>query len=107
MWWRLDVRSGCWRANIRSPSPGRSLAREVDTGFVSRWVTRVLDKVIGQRGLPQVIRCDNGPELTSRHFLAWGLEWKIELRHIQPYARCGAQKRGPQRAAWARLQWLE
>ena len=25
-----------------------------------------------------------GPELTSRHFLAWGLEWKIELRHIQP-----------------------
>jgi putative transposase len=34
--------------------------------------------------LPQAIRCDNGPELTSRHFLAWALEWKIELRHIQP-----------------------
>ena len=24
------------------------------------------------------------PELTSRHFLAWALEWKIQLRHIQP-----------------------
>jgi putative transposase len=60
------------------------LALEVDTGFASRRVTRVLDDVIGQRGLPQAIRCDNGPELTSRHFLAWGLEWKIELRHIQP-----------------------
>jgi putative transposase len=60
------------------------LALEVDTGFASRRVTRVLDEVIGQRGLPQAIRCDNGPELTSRHFLAWGLEWKIELRHIQP-----------------------
>ena len=60
------------------------LALEVDTGFASRRVTRVLDEVIAQRGIPQAIRCDNGPELTSRHFLAWGLEWKIELRHIQP-----------------------
>ena len=60
------------------------LALEVDTGFASRRVTRVLDEIIAQRGRPQAIRCDNGPELTSRHFLAWGLEWKIELRHIQP-----------------------
>ena len=36
------------------------------------------------RSRPQAIRCDNGPEFTSRHFLAWALEWKIELRHIQP-----------------------
>jgi putative transposase len=60
------------------------LALEVDTGFASRRVTRVLDEIIAMRGLPQAIRCDNGPELTSRHFLAWALEWKIELRHIQP-----------------------
>jgi len=60
------------------------LALEVDTGFASRRVTRVLDEIVGRRGRPQAIRCDNGPELTSRHFLAWALEWKIELRHIQP-----------------------
>ena len=30
------------------------------------------------------IRWDNGPELTSRHFLAWCIEQKIELVHIQP-----------------------
>ena len=60
------------------------LALEVDTGFASRRVTRVLDEIITRRGRPQAIRCDNGPELTSRHFLAWALEWKIELRHIQP-----------------------
>jgi putative transposase len=59
-------------------------ALEVDTGFASGRVTRVLDEVIAQRGRPQAIRCDNGPELTSRHFLAWTVEWKIELRHIQP-----------------------
>ncbi len=34
--------------------------------------------------MPLAIRCDNGPELTSRHFLAWCVERKIELMHIQP-----------------------
>jgi putative transposase len=60
------------------------LALEVDTSFASRRVTRVLDEIITRRGLPQSIRCDNGPELTSRHFLAWSIEQKIELVHIQP-----------------------
>ena len=46
------------------------LALEVDTSFASRRVTRVLDTIVSERGLPQAIRCDNGPELTSRHFLA-------------------------------------
>jgi putative transposase len=60
------------------------LALEVDTSFASRRVTRVLDQIIEQRGQPGSIRCDNGPELTSRHFLAWAIERKIELVHIQP-----------------------
>jgi hypothetical protein len=29
-------------------------------------------------------RSSNGPELTSRHFLAWCVELQIELVHIQP-----------------------
>jgi putative transposase len=61
-----------------------SLAMEVDTSFAGLRVTRVLDKIIEERGLPLAIRCDNGPELTSRHFLAWALEKKIDLIHIQP-----------------------
>ena len=60
------------------------LALEVDTSFASRRVTRVLEGIIGERGMPASIRCDNGPELTSRHFLAWCLERQIELVHIQP-----------------------
>ena len=60
------------------------LALEVDTSFASRRVTRVLEGIVAERGLPQSIRCDNGPELTSRHFLAWCIERKIELIHIQP-----------------------
>jgi putative transposase len=60
------------------------LALEVDTSFASRRVTRVLEQIAAQRGQPQAIRCDNGPELTSRHFLAWCVERQIELVHIQP-----------------------
>jgi putative transposase len=60
------------------------LGLEVDTSFASRRVTRVLEAIIAERGQPQAIRCDNGPELTSRHFLAWCVERGIELIHIQP-----------------------
>ena len=60
------------------------LALEVDTSFASRRVTRVLEAIIADRGQPEAIRCDNGPELTSRHFLAWCVERRIELVHIQP-----------------------
>jgi len=60
------------------------LALEVDTSFASRRVTRVLEQIVAERGQPQAIRCDNGPELTSRHFLAWCIERQIELVHIQP-----------------------
>lgn len=60
------------------------LALEVDTSFASRRVTRVLEAIVAERGQPSEIRCDNGPELTSRHFLAWCIERQIELVHIQP-----------------------
>jgi putative transposase len=59
-------------------------ALEVDTSFASRRVTRVLDAIIAERGIPGALRCDNGPEFSSRHFLAWCIERGIELIHIQP-----------------------
>jgi putative transposase len=57
---------------------------EVDTGLSSRRVTRALEWSISQRGKPEVLRCDNGPEFTSRHFLAWCEPHSIRLLHIQP-----------------------
>jgi putative transposase len=59
-------------------------ALEVDTSFASRRVTRVLDGIIVERGVPGAIRVDNGPEFSSRHFLAWCIERGIELIQIQP-----------------------
>jgi len=64
------------------------LAIEVDSCLSSRRVTRVLEWAIGQRGKPEALRCDNGPEFSSRHFLAWCEEQQIRLVHIQPGRRC-------------------
>ena len=61
-----------------------NLSLETDTSLSSRRVTRALEAVIERRGIPESIRCDNGPELTSRHFLSWCEERKIQLIHIQP-----------------------
>jgi putative transposase len=64
------------------------LALEVDTGLSSQRVTRSLKQVVERRGVPQSIRCDNGPELTSRHFEGWCEDHKIQLIHIQPGKPC-------------------
>lgn len=60
------------------------LALEADTSFASIRVTRVLDDFIAQLGVLKALRMGNGPELTSRHFLAWCMERKIAMHHIQP-----------------------
>src|SRR5262249_9219444 len=56
-----------------------NLSLEVDTSLSSRRVTRSLESAVERRGAPEAIRCDNGPELTSRHFLGWCEEPKIQL----------------------------
>jgi putative transposase len=56
------------------------------SSYASRRVTRMLERAIAEHGKPQSIRCDNGPEPRTdfRHLLAWAIEWKIDLVHIQP-----------------------
>ena len=61
-----------------------ALALEADTSFAGRRVTRVLEQIAAERGLPQAIRCDNGPELTSRYFLSWCVARQVDMLHIPP-----------------------
>jgi putative transposase len=60
------------------------LALEVDTSLGSGRVTRVLDRLIEERGRPDGVRSDNGSEFTSRRIVGWAEERKVELVHIQP-----------------------
>jgi len=43
----------------------------VDYGISGQYVTRLLDRVALFRGYRLAVRTDNGPEFTSRAFLAW------------------------------------
>ena len=45
--------------NVIDAYTRESLAMETDTSFAGLRVTRVLDQIIAERGLPQAIRCDN------------------------------------------------
>jgi len=60
------------------------LALEADTSLGSGRVIRVLERLIAERGAPQSLRSDNGPEFTSRRMIGWVEEHKITLIHIQP-----------------------
>lgn len=60
------------------------LAIEVDHGLSSVRVTRVLEQIIRERGMPESIRSDNGPEFSSRHYLAWCEQRRIRAEHIEP-----------------------
>jgi len=61
-----------------------SPAIEVDTSLSGLRVTRVLDRVMAERGKPDGLRLDNGPEFTSRCFIAWAEQRGVPLIYIQP-----------------------
>ena len=60
------------------------LALEADFSLGSGRVTRVLERAIAERGRPEQVRSDNGPEFTSRRIIGWAEDWKVGLVHIQP-----------------------
>src|SRR5439155_11916033 len=49
-------------------------AIEVDTSLGGLRVRRVLDRIASERGLPEAIVLDNGPEFRSRALAAWSEE---------------------------------
>ena len=67
----MCTRASAWRWR---PTPAWARGR----------VTRVLERLIDERGRPENVRSDNGPEFTSRRMLGWAEDWKVGLVHIQP-----------------------
>lgn len=57
---------------------------ETDTSLPALRVIRVLEQLEESRGLPEMIRVDNGPEFISHKLDAWCKERKIMLAYIQP-----------------------
>lgn len=61
-----------------------ALGIEVDFSLPSERVIRTLKQLIGWRGTPSAIRCDNGPEYLSTAIVDWARTWGIKLEYIQP-----------------------
>jgi putative transposase len=60
------------------------LGIEVDFSLSSARVVRSLEQIIGWRGKPAAIRCDNGPEYISQVLVDWANEHQITMLYIQP-----------------------
>lgn len=57
---------------------------EVDTSLSGARVARVLEQIAEQRGRPQALLMDNGPEFTSQALDQWAYARRIGLQFIQP-----------------------
>ena len=61
-----------------------SVSVHPDTAISGTYVTRILDRLKDERGLPKVIRLDNGREFCGRAMATWAHENGVSLRFIEP-----------------------
>lgn len=89
--WSLDFMSdSLWDGrkfrllNIIDDFNREVLSIEADTSMPTLRVIRTLERLKETRGLPEMIRTDNGPEFISFKLDAWCRENKVQLLFIQP-----------------------
>ena len=61
-----------------------AVAIEVERAISGHGVIRVLERLAVSRGLPRVIRTDNGKEFCGKAMVTWAHERGIGLRLIEP-----------------------
>ena len=61
-----------------------AVAIEVERAISGHGVSRVLDRLALSRGLPKIVRTDNGKEFCGKAMVAWAHERGVMLRLIQP-----------------------
>ncbi len=75
--------------NVLDDFNREALAIEADRSLPALRIIRVLDRIADQRGYPQRVRVDNGPEFTSQAFQEWAQAHAVRIDFIQP--GCPAQ----------------
>ncbi|MBK8286774.1 MAG: IS3 family transposase [Ahniella sp.] len=61
-----------------------ALAVEVERAISGHGVARVMDRLAVSRGLPKIIRSDNGKEFCGKAMLEWAHQRGVQLRLIEP-----------------------
>jgi putative transposase len=57
---------------------------EIDTSITGKRLIRVFERLRLDRGLPETLRVDNGPEFLSGEFVAWAESVGMMIHYIQP-----------------------
>ena len=70
--------------NLVDDASRECVASEVDLSLPGGRVVRVLDRVVAERGKPQRIVVDNGPEFTGKALDQWAYDNGVELVFIRP-----------------------
>jgi putative transposase len=70
--------------NIMDDCTRESLSAYVDYSILGERVVDVVKNIIAERGKPDFIRVDNGPEFNGKSFTSWCQKVGIEVRYIQP-----------------------
>ena len=60
------------------------VAIEVDTSLTAKRLIRVFERLQVTRGLPNVLRVDNGPEFLSSDLVTWAESAGMSIQYIQP-----------------------
>lgn len=61
-----------------------AVAIEVERAIAGQLLTRILDRLALSRGLPKVIRTDNGKEFCGKAMVTWAHAHGVQLRLIEP-----------------------
>ena len=70
--------------NVEDQLTREGLGIEVDTSLPGARVARALDRIVAERGKPEMIVSDNGTELTCNAILKWAEANDVEWHYIAP-----------------------
>ena len=59
-------------------------AIEIDTSLTAKRLIRVFERLQVSRGLPDILRVDNGPEFISSELVTWAESAGMMILYIQP-----------------------
>lgn len=89
--WSLDYMSDALTngkkfrtANVIDDCNREALGIKASTSLPSQHIIQFLNDIASQRGYPQQIRMDNGPENISKTMKGWAKNHNVTLKYIQP-----------------------
>jgi len=72
--------------NIVDEFTREAMAMHVDRSVTAEQTVSVLEGLVAERGAPENIRCDNGPELTAHALRDWCQSAQVTTNYIEPGA---------------------